>query len=1517
MATSLAKAGLKTALVEALYEDILSNKNNYYYFVGNILQWNGRDTPIDVEDTAAYEQDVRRDIIFFKKITSADVIFSIPRYNWSMNQVFDQYDDQLGQKITATASGINNTTVLSGTFADLVGVLPIGYTASGTNIAIGSKVVQVTPTSIILDRRHTGNVTGTVTFTNVAPSGATSLQTSKLYCMTSDYHVYKCLNNNNGAPSTVRPYSTSYQPITLSDGYTWKYMYTVPKAFINKFTSNTDIPVATSLKSAYYTSGALTNFVVESYGSGYDESQVTLNVLGDGFLAENPLKVTSVIIDNGGSGYQEGAEVGARFQDPFENQPFTANTPYLLGTYVKTEEGKIYEVTYPGTSSGTAPTHTGDTPIPNGTLQFKFVGLTPKLSVFTGYDASVGDPDKIVDIELTGIIGYVDVTSPGFGYTSETEVTISATGTGSGAIATASPLNGRINRINMIDRGINYDAATVTFAPPIDVTNIKRRYFNPSDTLSFNASANLFIVNNHGYDTEEAVTYGANGNIDITGLTDGSRYYVIKITDDLFKLAANKEDAQTDEKTLTFNPTNTAVLKLANNLIVNVGHGLQTGTPVKYSTNGGTAIGGLVNDTLYFAIRVDSDSFQLASTYENSVSLLTKTFNGSSNSVIATTNTGSTANTITIPSHGFVSGDNVLYSAGNGTSVGGITTNSNYFVIREDGNTIRLATTYNNAVASSLELSFVGQASVSASLDQITYSNHGLQTGDSIVYYHDGTAIGGLTTDTTYYAVRVDDNNFKLATSFINATQPTPNVRDLSITETQFTFLQTAVDQSQETITSTNHGLVTGNKVLYTHNGTAIDGLVSGTEYYAIRVSSSVIKLALSSADATSGTAINLTRTGQVSFVGSVSNINTSTETITFNNHGFTTDTPVVYTHSGTAIGGLVSGTTYYILRVDDNSFRLKTSGGSTINLSSTGGASTTQTFTSIATTHTITNITTTHRFNRAINLTAVGTGTNHSFTLQGTPIDLTSGAVGTTHSLVVEGTAIDLNTTNGNGQIQYVERNFEWEPEHPVVVGDYVVVTTLGGEQRFYKVVNSINVDGSGILGLDLPNHISGRELNGTVELELIGITATGQAEIYYGYGYSSNPQIIVDPPVIRDHLWNEGATVAATEIVQYNDNFYRVTSATGGELGSIPPTHTVGMVENGDVELTFIGQTAVLNALTEKTQAKVTPIVENGQLVGVISTNPGTAYTTASIQVVSNSGFGAVVKPVLSIGDIESRQANVELLAVPGTIDSIQIVHPGLRYYGSPAVTISGDGTGATARVITRPGTSTIDRIEVVNKGSNYTYATVTIEAPSSDYQDRVQAYARAVVSPFNGHGANAVTELNANGLIIASSFADERNQGIVVDNDFRRVGLIKNPAQYNRIYRFNEMTGSACYLVTGTFNYNYFRNTPDALITDKNGKEFRLVSLPDPETQISGYNPTTENVVGEYSILIQSVDNTTVKANDTLFYGTNFSTRVTAVRQPTVDKYSGQMMFIDNRAAFAPSLEQTISFKTTIKL
>ena len=67
---------------------------------------------------------------------------------------------------------------------------------------------------------------------------------------------------------------------------------------------------------------------------------------------------------------------------------------------------------------------------------------------------------------------------------------------------------------------------------------------------------------------------------------------------------------------------------------------------------------------------------------------------------------------------------------------------------------------------------------------------------------------------------------------------------------------------------------------------------------------------------------------------------------------------------------------------------------------------------------------------------------------------------------------------------------------------------------------------------------------------------------------------------------------------------------------------------------------------------------------------------------------------------------------------------------------------------------------------------------------------------------------------------------------------------------------------------------------------------------------------------SALLQSIDND-VPTSGAVFSNSNSNTfGITGVTPPTVDKYSGDLMFIDNKQAFTPTADQTVTLRTVIK-
>jgi hypothetical protein len=84
----------------------------------------------------------------------------------------------------------------------------------------------------------------------------------------------------------------------------------------------------------------------------------------------------------------------------------------------------------------------------------------------------------------------------------------------------------------------------------------------------------------------------------------------------------------------------------------------------------------------------------------------------------------------------------------------------------------------------------------------------------------------------------------------------------------------------------------------------------------------------------------------------------------------------------------------------------------------------------------------------------------------------------------------------------------------------------------------------------------------------------------------------------------------------------------------------------------------------------------------------------------------------PQFTVNDNDGISRNVFIEEIPQSftgVDSIAMINPGKNYIESPTVTITGDGIGASARAVIVNGR--VDRIIIIDKGSNYTRASVSI--------------------------------------------------------------------------------------------------------------------------------------------------------------------------------------------------------------
>lgn len=129
--------------------------------------------------------------------------------------------------------------------------------------------------------------------------------------------------------------------------------------------------------------------------------------------------------------------------------------------------------------------------------------------------------------------------------------------------------------------------------------------------------------------------------------------------------------------------------------------------------------------------------------------------------------------------------------------------------------------------------------------------------------------------------------------------------------------------------------------------------------------------------------------------------------------------------------------------------------------------------------------------------------------------------------------------------------------------------------------------------------------------------------------------------------------------------------------------------------------------------------------------------------------------------------------------------------RFEISPEVKIVGDGTqtvNAVARAIVNANASnSIHRVEVLEPGLNYNYATASVlvgtQGPSSggsagELAEVEVANVHPVIPPPGGHGANSAVELGGKALSIHVEFNKSEGNTIPAENTFAQFGIIRDP-------------------------------------------------------------------------------------------------------------------------------------------
>ena len=243
---------------------ISTTDNSYYAFIGlpnateTDADWN-TNTPYPIDSFDDYK-DIYDTLISAKKISSSDVLRVIRKISWTSGTIYEMYRQDYS---------INN---------------PAPQTS------------------------------------------ATHLYRSNFYVMNSDYRVYECIfngadptNSNKGIISLEEPTHTDLQPRQESDGYIWKYLYSIKPNDIIKFDSVEYIPVPSNwdtntdvadVRNAAV-DGKIEVITIEDVSTAayqYSGTKNNVPIRGDGQDGEASVtfvdgKPTSVTVTNGGTGY--------------------------------------------------------------------------------------------------------------------------------------------------------------------------------------------------------------------------------------------------------------------------------------------------------------------------------------------------------------------------------------------------------------------------------------------------------------------------------------------------------------------------------------------------------------------------------------------------------------------------------------------------------------------------------------------------------------------------------------------------------------------------------------------------------------------------------------------------------------------------------------------------------------------------------------------------------------------------------------------------------------------------------------------------------------------------------------------------------------------------------------------------------------------------------------------------------------------------------------------------------------
>lgn len=163
---------------------------------------------------------------------------------------------------------------------------------------------------------------------------------------------------------------------------------------------------------------------------------------------------------------------------------------------------------------------------------------------------------------------------------------------------------------------------------------------------------------------------------------------------------------------------------------------------------------------------------------------------------------------------------------------------------------------------------------------------------------------------------------------------------------------------------------------------------------------------------------------------------------------------------------------------------------------------------------------------------------------------------------------------------------------------------------------------------------------------------------------------------------------------------------------------------------------------------------------------------YKNSTIYIRSGTGAGQArnITEYIVTGDERRILINPGFTTLPDTSSVFEI---------GPSITIRGDGDDAVAIATINTTANSISTIEIVNRGHDYTFASIVI---SSNGDSINTADLEPSLSPPGGHGFDPINELFASRVGVSVTLANNESNTIPTSNDYRSVGILKDPLWAN---------------------------------------------------------------------------------------------------------------------------------------